>query len=169
MKRHINDNSFYRILCCFGIAVLWTAGIIGGIYIAYNTKVDYIPIGKMIVVTSPSLIYVIAIRLAILFITSALLLYCKWGYVFWIAFLSLTYGLIVSIISCSFGSAGWLMLILVLTPDALLLALLLCHSVFSFLDPFISVRKNILLSVAAIFALSIIECCYVYPFTSALF
>lgn len=166
MKRcRRNSPIIWRVLIC----AFWTLGVMSGVLFSLKSYNAGAIFGRLLPAVSPSIPVLVMIRFGMLLFSILLLRYCRYIFLLLILSVSFSYGILVSLIFSLFGSAAWLVWLLLLTPDIVLLTLFLFYSISCFTTQFSTVRRDIVISFLLICSVSIAECCYIAPFTSALF
>lgn len=168
MTRGLSNSSlqsFWLILFC----AFWSGGVISGIIFFTSTYSCEFLLGRLLPTVSPSLSSLLMIRFGILLASIFLLRYCRFVFLVLVISVSFSYGILLSSIFCAFGSAAWLVSLLILAPDVVLLISFVYYGISRSVNLFRTVKKDIIVSFVVICTVSIVECCYIAPFTSALF
>lgn len=155
---------WYGLVCGF-----WVLGILTGTFYPIYVSDDVFYLVKLLPITQPSIAALIFIRLSFLVLSVFLFRNSRLLFTALILVISFSYGYILSLIMCLFGDAGWLVALLVLAPDIVLLSLFFLYAALRSINGFCSIRKNLVIPIVLICAVSMIECYYIAPFTAALF
>lgn len=169
MKRCMSCLSLSQLLWYVLICACWSFGVIAGIFCFASGQTDCVLLGTRLPVTSPSILILVLLRFGLLLLTILLLRYCRCILPVLITSVSFSYGLLISCIQCSYGSAGWLVSFLILTPDTFLLICFVLYCISRSANPLHFVRRDVIISFTVICAVSLVECYYISPFVSNLF
>jgi len=164
-----NITSSHRRFWCFLVCAFWSLGVFGGALLSDEVFARLSVIVRSIPLMQPSVAYLVFVRLGIGFLFVLLLRYSRPLFVLLLLAASFSYSYVVLLLAHSFGSAGWLVLPLVLAPDAVLLAWITYYAIS---NPVVRTPMKMLGFVilpVLVCTVTIIECYCIAPFTAKLF
>lgn len=168
MKR-CGSLSLSQLLWYILVCVFWAFGVISGIFFFISDRSGSISLGASLPVTSPSIMVLVLLRFGVLLLSFLSLRYCRYILLVLITSVSFSYGLLIACILCSYRSAAWLVLFLILAPDAFLLTFFVLYCFSRSVNPSHRGKRDIIVSLAVICTVSFVECYFIAPFVFNLF
>lgn len=165
----VQSPLWWRRACLVFLALFWCAGIFLGIYAASSVGYSFLPLMRAAIVRRVSIVALFAVLL-LPFLLSAFVIFFSqpWLLLLFSFFKAFSFGFCCSAAQLSFGSAGWLVCLLLLFSDICTLPVLYWFWVRHISGDKYAIGRSLAVSIALVLFFGSLDYCFISPFLSAL-